>query len=228
LSGYGRVVEDKLAGFEPHVFPFGDADYVVFQHDAGPVAVVKPGQTSTTQGCHFRAAGEKAIIVEDHAPAMCRRLAEGPILETVPKQTLPAGAVPNDDEHKYFADIVTFEGFADVSLSQGTTPVRFGYFTTAPHGDSTGIAFLNGNSIEDSPRNRAPIRAEGELRGMGSRAEVVVSDGHTLIELDGWAASKKSKHPKPHVACRALLQIDGDILETLCRVELFPRMAPAP
>ncbi len=229
---FNRTVDQSIAeeyGSRPeiHVLPFRDGYYLVDQEDGGPVAVVKPNAGTV---CRFKR-NFTPMLVEDHAPAICKEAFAGHAFEKLPREKLSGGAprvAANDlDIGTFDNSQLDFEQYSDVKLDPLGGPARLGYFEIAsgagPGCSKNGVAFLAGNGLEKSPRANALMEAQGQmLKCGGSSAFPVRVNGESLIEIDEGSAIQRTTPP------RTLLRLRGDRFETVCRVEQQPTYVPLP
>jgi len=209
---------------EPHVLPFKTGYFVVYEEDGGPSMVVKPNGPAA---CKFKR-NFTPSLVEDHAPAICRKAVAGAAFEKVPRQKLPDQGVKvaSDDldlTHTDTASVYLTES-SDVTFVPNSSQSRLGYFEIASGAgrgcDVKGVAFLDGDSLEKSPRARDLIDAQRQMMNcMGSTAFVVRTNGEFLIEIDGGRSVQRTVPP------RLLLRSRRDRIETACRVEQRPSYA---
>ena len=212
---------------EFHVLPFRDGYYLVYQEDGGPVAVVKPNAGT---GCKFKRSF-KPVLVEDHAPAICKEAFAGRAFAKLPREKLSGAAphVPANDLNigAFDNSQIDFEQYSDVKLDPLGEPARLGYFEIAsgagPGCSENGIAFLAGNRLEKSPRADALMETQSQmLKCGGSSAFPVSANGESLIEIDEGSAIQRTYPP------RTLLRLRGDKFETVCRVDQRPTYIPQP
>jgi hypothetical protein len=210
--------EDYGSRPELHVLPFGDGYYLVHQEDGGPVAVVKPNAGTV---CRFKRSFTP-VLVEDHAPAICKEAATGKAFRKIPDQTLSNKETPTiealDRLHLPGTGSPDFQRYSDVKLDPMGAPGRIGYYEynsdSGPGCDSNGVAFLNGQAFEKSARAKALIEAQVQTMDCrGSTAFLVHANGENLVELDGGRVLQRTTPP------RTLLRLRGDRFETVCRVE---------
>jgi hypothetical protein len=212
---------------EPHVFPFKGSYYVVYEEDDGPSAVVKPDGPVT---CRFKRSFTP-LLVENHAPAICKKAAAGTRFEQVPRMKWPNHGPKIESEqlvepHIDTASVELIE-FSDVKLDPTGPPARLGYFEIASGAgrgcDASGLAFLNGDALEKSTRSTALMNAQAQMNYCaGSKAFLVQADGEVLIEIDAGQAVHQTTLP------RLLLRLRPDKIETACRVEQRPSYLVGP
>jgi hypothetical protein len=212
---------------EPHAFPFKTGYFVVYDDDDGPSTVVKPDGPTV---CQFKRSFT-AVLIEDHAPPICREALAGTTFEKVPRQKRPDGSPRITSEQLGLvhteSEFVDIAEFSDVKFDPTRAPARLGYFEIASGAgrgcDVNGVAFLNGDTLEESPRETALINAQRQMMNCsGSTAFVVRTDGEFLIEIDGGQSIRRTIPP------RLLLRSHGDRIETACRVEQRPSYAAEP
>ena len=209
---------------EPHVLPFKTGYFVVYEEDGGPSMVVKPNGPTV---CKFKRTFT-SVLVEDHAPAICRKAVTGATFEKVPRRKLPDQGVKVasgdlDLTHTDTASVYLTES-SDVTFVPNGSRSRLGYFEIASGAgrgcDVNGVAFLDGDSLEKSTRARNLIDAQRQMMNcMGSTAFVVHTNGEFLIEIDGGQGVQRTVPP------RLLLRSHQDRIETVCRVEQRPSYA---
>jgi hypothetical protein len=203
---------------EAHVLPFKTGYFAVWELDGGPAVVVKPNAGTVCRfDRHFT-----PILAVDHASAICREAAAGRAFDRVPSPALPHDStrVAADDLDLWPADgqWVPIDRASDVALESGGAPQRIGYFQIASGRgrgcDVDGIAFLRGQYLEKSPRNKALIESQrGMLDCAGSTAFLIRANGQTLVEIDRGRAYQRI------VPTRVLLRLHGETFETVCRVD---------
>jgi hypothetical protein len=202
---------------EPHVLPFKTGYFVVYEEDDGPSAVVKPNGGTV---CRFKR-GFTPVLVEDHAPAICRKALAGTTFERVSRQKLPGDGIKIESED--FDLVHTDAGgariaeFSDAKLDPNDGPARLGYFEVSSGAgrgcDVNGVLFLNGDVMEKSLRATALIDVQHRtINCAGDKASVILADGEILIEIDRGLGVQQTVPP------RLLLRERGDRFETVCRV----------
>jgi hypothetical protein len=214
-----RIWHDEL-----HVLPFKEGYYVVYQDDGGPFAVVKPNAGTV---CQFKRKFTP-VLAEDHAPAICKEALAGTAFNKIPDQPLPSGEIRTNDVDLHFpggSDAPDFLRYSDVMLDPKGALARIGYYEYSSGAGAgcgfSGIAFLDGKSLESSMRANALIEAlSGMPRCHGSTAFLVETNGENLIEWDAGQALQRNTPP------RALLRLRADKVETVCRVDQRPTYIP--
>jgi hypothetical protein len=222
----GQSTDEEYSGWtELHVLPFKDAYYLVEQEDGGPVVVVKPNAGAI---CRFKRTFTP-VLAEDHAPEICQDAFSGKAFQKIPDAPLPNGEiVPADDNlHLPGADMPHFQRYTDMKLDPQGGPGRIGYYEYAWGGgagcDAYGVAFLQGQNVEESARAEALNEALSRMADCrGSKAFLVAANGENLIEWDGGSALQRTAPP------RTLLRLKGDKVETVCRVEQRPTYITEP
>jgi hypothetical protein len=219
------VDEEYDSWTELHILPFKDGYYLAEQEDGGPFVVVKPNAGTI---CRFKRTFTPALA-EDHAPEICGEVLSGKAFQRIPDAPLPNGEiVPADDNlHLPGADMPHFQRYTDVKLDREGGPGRIGYYEYAWGGgagcDAYGVAFLQGQNVEESARAEALNEALSRLADCrGSKAFLIAVNGENLIEWDGGSALQRTAPP------RTLLRLKGDKVETVCRVEQRPTYISEP
>jgi hypothetical protein len=216
----GQSSDDEYSGWtELHVLPFKDGYYLVEQQDGGPIVVIKPNAGAV---CQFKRTFTP-VLAEDHAPEICKEAFSGKAFQRIPDAPLPNGEIiPADDNlHLPGADMPHFQRYTDMKLDPQGAPGRIGYYAYEWGGgagcDAYGVAFLQGQNVEESARAEALNDALSRLADCrGSKAFLVAVNGENLIEWDGGSALQRTAPP------RTLLRLKGDKVETVCRVEQRP------
>ena len=199
---------------EPHVFPFRK-DYYVLYARPGPVTVYRPNRGAV---CRF-IPHYTPILTEDRDSGICARAVAGQSFKRVPTRNLASSRVLRGAEALIRrGGPIQLGAEADVILDPGSTPVRVGYFglaSTAGAGCGLGgIAILDKDRTEDSPRNHALLALESKTLGCGgSTAFLVRVAGQTLIEMDS------SQWRGRGIVARSLFRLRGERVAPVCRVE---------
>jgi len=222
---YGSIGKDMSLETVPRILQYKGAYYVVYEGDGGPYDVVKP---NVGELCVFDR-HYAAVLGEDHAPALCAKARNGGKFARLPTQKL-ANEITVEDASTLglpgpFSP--TVGRYVRLRLDPAGTPVVVGYFkyeSSAGAGClARGVAFLQGQDIEKSPRNAALLAAESGMTDCrGSDAFVVRAGGQNLIEIDGGAAEQQTAPP------RLLVRLDGDKIEKVCNVEQRATFTPQP
>ncbi|MBR1090700.1 hypothetical protein JQ621_24805 [Bradyrhizobium manausense] len=204
---------------ELHMLPFRDGYYLVYQEDGGPVAIVKPNAGTV---CRFKRSFTP-VLTENRAPAICHDAFDGKPFDQVGSKPLAPGDITVDNESGLpdRGGTPQFQRYSDVNLDPKGLPGRIGYYefnSGAGAGCSlNGIAFLDGNRLEKSPRAKALADIQDEHQDCrGSNSSLIRANGQVLIEWTGGRALQRTTPP------RTLLRLAGDKIETVCRVEQRP------
>jgi len=204
---------------ELHMLPFRDGYYLVYQEDGGPVAIVKPNAGTV---CRFKRSFVP-VLTENRAPAICREVVDGKPFDRVGSMPLPDDRITIDDESGLPSGggIAHFERYSDVSLDPKGPPGRVGFYEFSSGAGAgcglNGIALLDGNGLEKSPRAKALADVQDELQDCrGSNTSLIRAHGQVLIEWTGGHALQRA------TPARTLLRLAGDKIETVCRVEERP------
>jgi hypothetical protein len=216
VNFYGSIGQDMDLETVPHIFQFKDSYYVVYEEDEGPYDVVKP---DVGEICRFKR-HFTAALTENRSPALCKSARAGKRFEKLPTRKLANSIVVGD------ASTLDLPGphspviaqFMDVKLDPAGTADRIGYFkyeSSAGAGcQASGVTFLRGRDIENSPRNTVLLAAERDMTNCrGSDAFVIRAGGQNLIEVDGGSAEQQPRPP------RLLVRLSGDKMEKVCDVE---------
>jgi hypothetical protein len=199
---------------EPHVFPFQRGYYVLYA-DHGPIVVYSPNRGAVCRFTpHYR-----PILVENHDSEICAGALATQSFERVPTRKLaPGEAVQGAEGLGRPGGPARFFAEADVGLGSQNVTTRVGYFgisSGAGRGcDMSGVAILDHDRIEVSPRSHALIAAENQvLKCEDSEAFLIRVNGHTLIEMDGgqWRGNG--------IVERSLFRLLDDKIEPVCRVQ---------
>jgi hypothetical protein len=165
--------------------------------------------------------------MENRAPAICREALDGKAFDKIPDNPLPGEEIANDERSGLPSGggLPHFQRYADVTLDPKGPPGRIGYYEfesgAGPGCGLNGIAFLDGNRLENSRRAKALAEAQEELKDCrGSSASLVRTHGENLIEWKGGHALQREVPP------RVLLRLVGEKIETVCRVEQRPTYSP--
>jgi hypothetical protein len=202
-----------------HFLPFQNTTYLLAEIDGGPVSVT---QANVGPVCWFSWRFAASLTV-DADPIQCARAVAGTDFDKVP---VSSDQVPAPMALDFFPSFVAnFSGVAAADIDGSGRSARVGYFTiasTASRGcDVFGITILDGDLPEDSTRNRSLQEAQKQLMDCrGSRAFLVRVGNTVLIEIDGGSAYQRSQPP------RTLLRMNGDKVETVCRVDQRPAYVP--
>lgn len=210
---------------ELHMLPFRGGYYLVYQEDGGPVAIVKPNAGTV---CRFNRSFTPELT-ENRAPAICREAVDGKIFDKISDKPLPSEEIAVDEQSGLpsLGDRPHFQRYSDVSLDPKGPPGRIGYYEfssgAGPGCGLNGIAFLDGDRLENSARAKALSEAQENLRDCrGSTVSLIRAHGENLIEWQGGRALQRRVPP------RTLLRLVGEKIEPVCRVEQRPTYSRDP
>jgi hypothetical protein len=210
---------------ELHMLPFRGGYHLVYQEDGGPVAIVKPNAGTV---CRFNRRFTPELT-ENRAPAICREVVDGKIFNKISDKQLPSEEIAVDEQSGLpsVGDRPHFQRYSDVSLDPKGPPGRIGYYEfssgAGPGCGLNGIAFLDGNRLENSGRAKALSEAQENLRDCrGSTVSLIRAHGENLIEWKGGRALQRRVPP------RTLLRLVGEKIEPVCHVEQRPTYSRDP
>jgi hypothetical protein len=225
VNFYGSIGQDMELETIPRIVQFKGTYYVVYEGDNGPYDVVKPDRGEL---CKFKR-HYAPVLSEAHAPALCKQALAGKAFKKLATQKL-ADPITVEDAGTLnlpgpFSP--TIARYAKLKLDPAAAPVTIGYFTYESSAGSgchaAGVVLLHGQDIEKSPRSTALLGAEGDMTNCrGSDAFLVRTGRQDLIEIDGSAAEQQNEPP------RLLVRLNGDSIETVCKVDQKASYAPVP